>query len=63
MARKQSFSLAEANKLKGVMNFVVLKVKMSCLLSQKNLWELACPPTTLRHIIPIVGGVGQAFPT
>lgn len=62
MARKQSFSLPKANKLKGVMNFVVLKFKMSCLLSWKNLWELACPPTTLRQVIPIARGVGQAIP-
>jgi hypothetical protein len=63
MARKQSFSLPEANKLKGVMNFFVLKFKMRCLLSWKNVWELACPPTTLRQVIPIAGGVGQAIPT
>jgi hypothetical protein len=29
----------------------------------KNVWELACPPTTLRQVIAIAGGVGQAILT
>jgi hypothetical protein len=51
MARKFSFSLAHSNKLEGLANYIVWKVKMKMIFKIEKLWDVIIASGTIATMV------------